>query len=108
MTAPATIILGQKEYGMTEHSVVGIYDTMTQAEEAVHTLDQAGFPVKHISIVTQSLARNTTSHGYITPGDDLTPRGAAIGAWMGACSACSSARPFSGSPGLGRCWCWDD
>jgi hypothetical protein len=68
---------------MAEHSVVGIYDTMAQAEEAVHTLDQAGFPVKHISIVTQSLASNKTVHGYITPGDDLTPRGAAIGAWMG-------------------------
>ena len=65
---------------MTEHSVVGIYDTMAQAEEAVHTLDQAGFPVKHISIVTQSLASDKTIHGYITPGDDLTPRGAAIGA----------------------------
>ena len=52
---------------MTEHSVVGIYDTMAQAEEAVHTLDQAGFPVKHISIVTQSLASDKTIHGYITP-----------------------------------------
>jgi hypothetical protein len=65
---------------MAEHSVVGIYDTMAQAEEVVHTLDQAGFPVKHVSIVTQSLASNKTVHGYITPGDDLTPRGAAIGA----------------------------
>jgi hypothetical protein len=52
---------------MAEHSTVGIYDTMAQAEEAVHTLDQAGFPVKHISIVTQSLASNTTLHGYIAP-----------------------------------------
>lgn len=37
---------------MAERSVVGMYETMTQAEEAVHPLDQAGFPVKHISIVT--------------------------------------------------------
>jgi hypothetical protein len=36
---------------MVEHSVVGIYDTMAQAEEAVYTLAQAGFPVQHISIV---------------------------------------------------------
>ena len=37
---------------MAERSVVGIYDTMAQAEEAVHKLDHEGFPVKHISIVT--------------------------------------------------------
>jgi hypothetical protein len=36
---------------MTERSVVGMYETMAQAEEAVHTLAQAGFPVKHVSIV---------------------------------------------------------
>ena len=57
-----------------------------EAEEAVHTLDQAGFPVKHVSIVTQNLASDKTMHGYITPGDDLTPRGAATGAWVAAIS----------------------
>jgi len=49
----------------------------------VHTLDHAGFPVKHISIVTQNLASDKTIHGYITPGDDLSARGAATGAWIG-------------------------
>jgi hypothetical protein len=67
---------------MAEHSVVGIYDTMAQAEKAVHTLDQASFPVKQVSIVTQNLASDQTMHGSITPGDDLTPRGAATGAWF--------------------------
>jgi hypothetical protein len=86
---------------MAEHSVVGIYDTMAQAEEAVHTLDQAGFPVKHISIVTQSLASNTTLHGYITPGDDLTPRGAAIGAWMGGLLSVLIGAAFLWVPGFG-------
>jgi hypothetical protein len=86
---------------MAEHSVVGIYDTMAQAEEAVHTLDQAGFPVKHISIVTQSLASNTTLHGYITPGDDLTPRGAAIGAWMGGLLSVLTGAAFLWVPGFG-------
>jgi hypothetical protein len=32
---------------MAEHSVVGMYETMVQAEEAVHRLGRAGFPVKH-------------------------------------------------------------
>jgi heat induced stress protein YflT len=86
---------------MAEHSVVGIYHTMAQAEEAVHTLDQAGFPVKHVSIVAQSLASNKTIHGYITPGDDLTPRGAAIGAWMGGLLSVLIGAVFLWVPGFG-------
>ena len=62
---------------MTAQRVVGLYDTMAWAEEAVHTLDQAGFPVKQVSIVTQNLVSDKTMHGYITPGDDLSVRGAA-------------------------------
>ena len=46
---------------MVEHSVVGIYETMAQAEEAVHTLDQEGFPVMYIAIVTQHLVRDQTT-----------------------------------------------
>src|SRR5262249_28027173 len=68
---------------MAERSVVGVYYTMAQAEEAVRRLDRAGFPVKHISIVTQNLTSDQTTHGYITPGDDLTARGAITGAWIG-------------------------
>jgi uncharacterized membrane protein len=82
-------------------SVVGIYDTMTQAEEAVHRLDQAGFPVKHISIVTQNLASNATIHGYITPGDDLTPRGAAAGAWLGGLGSVLLGAACLWAPGFG-------
>ena len=52
---------------MVEHNIVGIYETMAQAEEAVHTLDQAGFPVKHISIVTQNLVSDQTTYSYINP-----------------------------------------
>ena len=49
----------------------------------MHTLDRAGFPVKHVSIVTQNLARDQIMPGSITPGADLIPGGAATGAWMG-------------------------
>jgi hypothetical protein len=86
---------------MVEHSVVGIYETMAQAEEAVHTLDQAGVPVKHVSIVTQSLTSDQTLHGYITPGDDLTPRGAATGAWMGGLLSLLIGAAFLWVPGFG-------
>jgi uncharacterized membrane protein len=86
---------------MAEHSVVGIYDTMAQAEEAVHTLDQAGFPVKQVSIVTQNLASDKTTHGFITPGDDLSPRGAATGAWVGGLVSLLIGSAFLWLPGFG-------
>ncbi len=68
---------------MAERSVVGVYESLAQAEEAVHTLDWAGFPVKHVSIVTQNLASDQTMHGSLTPGAALIPRDAATGAWVG-------------------------
>jgi len=86
---------------MSERSVVGIYNTMAQAEEAVHTLDHAGFPVKHISIVTQNLASDKTVHGYITPGDDLSARGAAAGAWIGGLLSLLIGTAFLWIPGFG-------
>jgi len=86
---------------MSEHSVVGSYDTMDQAEEAVHTLNRAGFPVKHVSIVTQNLASDKTIHGYITPGDDLTVRGAATGAWIGGLLSLFIGTAFLWIPGFG-------
>jgi uncharacterized membrane protein len=86
---------------MSERSVVGIYHTMAQAEEAVHRLDRAGFSVKHISVVTQNLASGKTTHGYITPGDDLTTRGAVTGAWIGGLLSLLIGAAFLWIPGYG-------
>jgi hypothetical protein len=74
---------------------------MTQAEEAVHTLDHAGFPVKHISIVTQHPVRGSSVHGSITPGNDLTPRGATVGAWLGGLGSVLVGAAFFWAPGFG-------
>ena len=65
---------------MGEPSVVGISETMAQAEETVHTLDQEGFPVTSLAIVIQHLVRDQTTEGSSMPGDDVTPRGTATGA----------------------------
>ena len=86
---------------MSERSIVGIYHTMAQAEEAVHRLDHAGFPVKHISIVTQNLMSDKTTHGFITPGDDLTVRGATTGAWIGGLLSLLMGAAFLWIPGFG-------
>jgi hypothetical protein len=86
---------------MAEHSVVGMYETMAQAEEAVHTLERAGFPVKHVSVVTQNLASDQGIHGFIAPGDDLTPRSAATGAWVGGLVSVLIGAAFLWLPGFG-------
>jgi heat induced stress protein YflT len=86
---------------MAEHSVVGMYGTMAQAEEAVYTLERAGFPVKHVSVVTQNLASDKATHGFITPGDDLTLRGAATGAWVGGLVSVLIGAAFLWVPGFG-------
>src|SRR5215471_13542401 len=84
---------------MSERSVVGVYDTIEQAEEAVHKLDREGFPIKHVSIVTQNLAKSP--HGFITPEDDLTKRGTVTGAWIGGLCSLLVGAAFLWIPGVG-------
>ncbi len=86
---------------MSERSVAGVYDTLEQAEEAVHKLDYEGFPTKHISIVTQNLASAKSPHGFITPEDDLTKRGAVTGAWIGGLCSLLVGAAFLWIPGVG-------
>src|SRR2546430_12199757 len=86
---------------MSERSVVGVYDTLEQAEEAVHRLDREGFPTKHVSIVTQNLASAKNPHGFITPEDDLTKRGTVTGAWIGGLCSLLVGAAFLWIPGVG-------
>jgi hypothetical protein len=74
---------------------------MLQAEEAVHTLDHAGFPVKHVSVVTHNLMRDQPTHSFIMPGDDLTPQGAITGAWVGGLVSVLIGSAFLWLPGFG-------
>jgi len=86
---------------MAERSVVGVYESLAQAEEAVHALDRAGFPVKHVSIVTQHLARDQTMHVSITPGAASIPRDAAAGARVGGLVSLLVGVAFLWAPGFG-------
>ena len=86
---------------MTERSVVGIYETIEQAEEAVHRLSYGGFPMKHVSIVTQNLTGSKSPHGFITPESDLTTRGTVTGAWIGGLCSLLVGAAFLWIPGLG-------
>jgi hypothetical protein len=84
----------------TQSSVVGIYHTMEAAEEAVHTLDRAGFPLKQVSIVAQNLESEKEIQGYITAGD-VAMSGAGTGAWMGGLFGLLIGAAFIWAPGFG-------
>jgi uncharacterized membrane protein len=86
---------------MSEQSVVGVYDTMELADEAVHRLHDEGFPIKHVSIVAQNLASEKQTHGLITAGEDLTVHGAATGAWVGGLFTLLVGAAFLWIPGFG-------
>jgi uncharacterized membrane protein len=83
-----------------KRSVVGIYHTMSAAEEAVHTLDRAGFPLKQVSIVAQNLESEKEIQGYITAGD-VAASGAGTGAWVGGLFGLLVGAAFIWVPGFG-------
>jgi hypothetical protein len=66
---------------MPDQSIVGVYDTMAQAERAVRKLDGSGFPIVHVSIVSQNLQNEKEVVGYITV-EDVAQRGLITGAWL--------------------------
>src|SRR5215208_703439 len=67
---------------MTEQSVIGVYSSMADAEDAVHALDRAGYPIAQVSIVARDLESEQEVHGFVTAGDASTA-GAVTGAWLG-------------------------
>src|SRR5919197_5614620 len=71
-----------EKMGMPEQSVVGVYDTMAQAEGALRKLDEAGFPITHVSIVSQNPQSEKEVVGYITVAD-VAQKGFITGAWAG-------------------------
>lgn len=83
-----------------QSSVVGIYDTMLAAEEAIHALDQASFPLKQVSIVAQNLESEKEIQGYITVGD-VAMSGASTGAWVGGLFGLLVGAAFIWVPGFG-------
>lgn len=85
---------------MAEQSVVAVYDTMTKAEEAVHKLDTAKFPIKQISLITQNLSSEKQIHGFVTA-CDVSQAGAQTGAWLGGLFGLLAGAAFVWVPGFG-------
>lgn len=85
---------------MSEQSVIGVYHTMSEAEEAVRTLGRGGFPITQVSIVAQNLESEKEVHGYVTAGD-VAKAGAGTGAWVGGLFGLLVGAAFIWVPGFG-------
>lgn len=67
---------------MANQSVIGMYPNMQSVDDAIQTLDQSGFPITHLSVVSQHLRSEKQVRGFVTPGD-YALKGAGLGAWTG-------------------------
>jgi len=63
-------------------SVVAIYRTHADAEEAVRALDKGGIPIQRISIIGRNFELREKVQGYYRP-SDAAKEGASFGAWFG-------------------------
>jgi uncharacterized membrane protein len=85
---------------MSEQSVIGVYNTMSEAEQAVHMLDKGSFPIKQVSIVAQDMQSEKEVHGYVTTGD-VARAGANTAAWVGGFFGLLVGAAFIWVPGFG-------
>ena len=83
-----------------KQSVVGVYDTMEQAEKAVQQLNQGGVSVAHVSIVAKNLENEKKIVGFVTTGD-VAKSTACAGAWMGGLFGLLTGAAFLWVPGIG-------
>ena len=68
---------------MADNSMVAIYDTHTQAEEAVKNLQKAGFDMKRLSIIGRDYHTEDRVVGYYNTGDRMKAWGKRGAFWGG-------------------------
>jgi hypothetical protein len=85
---------------MVEYSVVGVYQVLSAAEDAVRSLGDGGFPIQKISIVAKHLEDDRRVHGYVTA-CDVARSAAASGAWVGGIFGLLVGAAFLWVPGVG-------
>lgn len=85
---------------MADQSIVGVFDTISEAEAAIRKLDQGHFPVQQVSILAQNLESEKDVHGFITSGD-VAKEGAGTGAWVGGLFGLLMGSAFLWVPGFG-------
>ena len=82
------------------NSVVAIYDTHTQAEEAVRNLQKSGFDMKQLSIVGKDYHSEEHVTGYYNTGDRMKYWGK-LGALWGGFWGLFFGAAFFAIPGIG-------
>jgi uncharacterized membrane protein len=82
------------------NSVVGIYDTHSQAEEAVKSLQKSGIDMKKLSIVGKDYHSEENVTGYYNTGDRMKYWGKVGAAWGGFWGLLFGAAFFA-IPGIG-------
>ena len=85
---------------MSEQCVVGTFDNMSSAEEVVEKLQEGGFPVEQVSILSQNFQSEKKVHGYVTA-CDTSKAGAKSGAWFGGLFGVLVGAGFLWIPGVG-------
>ena len=81
-------------------AVVALYNTHTEAEEAVRALQQSGFDLQKLSIVGKDFAAEEAAVGYYTTGDRLKAWGKTGTFWDGVWGRLSGSAVFM-LPGFG-------
>ncbi|MCA9905172.1 MAG: DUF1269 domain-containing protein [Anaerolineae bacterium] len=85
---------------MMTKSVVGVYNQVEDAEEAIGKLSTSGFPVNQVSIVAHDLESEKQVHGFVTTGD-VAKEGAVTGGWVGGLFGLLVGAAFVWVPGFG-------
>ena len=85
---------------MAESSVIGVYSSVAQAEEAVRSLAADGFPIQKVSIVAKNLEDERRIHGFVTS-CDVAKSMAKTGAWVGGIFGMLTGAAFLWVPGIG-------
>ena len=95
--APAAV---SEPVGTDDRAVIGVFDGIDAAQDAVERLAAAGFPIDRISIVSKDLQSETRVNGYVTTGDIAGPA-AATGAWVGGLFGLMAGSALLFVPGAG-------
>jgi hypothetical protein len=85
---------------MSEECVVAVYDTISQAKDAAHSLKKSGLPSDMVSLATKTLKPEEAVREAIEFGDE-TEKDTAIGAGAGVLVGLLSAAAVSSITGVG-------
>jgi hypothetical protein len=81
-------------------TVLGVFESLDQATDAVTRLGEAGFPMERVSIVGQNLQSELKLHGFVTTGE-VAREGAKWGAVFGGLFGLLFGAAFLAIPGFG-------